>query len=137
MADPLEIPLTHLRRVLVDVAGADWRVAYYHPADAREARKWEEAAARNVPGAKEKLGKIELVRGAGKGPILADALLMAGLGNREAAEVAAYIDGLGSYSRGRRFEPTPEPDPEAVPVPEEPEPEPVPLQPGYVQDRLA
>lgn len=139
MAAPLEVSLTHLRRVVVDVQGPDWRVAYYAPDDLEAVLKLERRAKRGDHDARERLRRVELTRSTGKAPALADALLMAGLEDRESAEIAVYIHSH-DYAR-REFVPlTPEPEPEEAPPPA-PEPEPAPPvdpEPAeYVQETLA
>ncbi len=77
MAEPLSIPLTHQRRIVLDVAGAVWRVAYYAPVDAVAASNLEQSARRGSETAREALRALTLTRSIGKGKTLTEALTQA------------------------------------------------------------
>lgn len=102
MADPLEIKLTGCRRVVLDVDGVDWRVAFYCPElPAGQVAKLEREAIGSRRG-QAKLDELKITRGTGRNPLLVNALMQAAkrprgdrLSLREAEEVSRYVFGLG------------------------------------------
>ena len=93
MAAPLEVALTKARKVVLDVDGDVWRVAYYRPepADRKHASRLLERAKRGSEEALEELRKLPQSRTTGKAPALVDALQLAELELREATEISNYV----------------------------------------------
>lgn len=76
---PLEVPLVGHRRVLVDVDGADWRVAFYYPVGIAEGkvRELEKRARTGSQKERDALARVKVERSTGRGPLLRDALTRA------------------------------------------------------------
>jgi hypothetical protein len=73
---PLEVPLVGHRRILCDVDGADWRVAYYYPdADARKMRELEKRARTGSQKDRDELARVPMKRRAARAPRLREALM--------------------------------------------------------------
>lgn len=75
---PLEVPLVGHRRILVDVDGADWRVAFYYPDHPpAKVRELEKRARTGSQTDRNALARLPMRRGSARDPMLRDALTRA------------------------------------------------------------
>ena len=78
MADPLEVPLTHGRKVLLDVDGPDWRVAFYRREGSKaKIRELEKRAHTGSESDRAALERLPQTRTTGRDPDLRTALVKA------------------------------------------------------------
>lgn len=77
---PLEVPLTGHRRILLDVDGADWRVAFYYPArfvssgPHPKIATLEKRARTGSQKDRSELEGLDMARNTGRAPELSEAL---------------------------------------------------------------